>query len=125
MLEFTDGRVVGQVNATDPDADALTYSSTAASVGGGTVTVNPNGSFTYIPTALQRLAADPNLTTIDSFTVMINDGHGGTVTRTVSVPPSRRPPLYVFHAPTVGLPDTATGLVLGQLGRERAEQSSR
>ena len=100
VTDFIDGRVVGQVNATEPRRGRPDLpAGPAASVGGGTVTVNPNGSFTYIPTALQRLAANPDLTTIDSFTVMINDGHGGTVTRTVRRPPSRRPPLSFSTRP--------------------------
>lgn len=51
--------------ATDPDDDELTAVK-VTDPANGTLTLNPNGSFTYIP--------DPGFTGTDSFTYAVNDG---------------------------------------------------
>jgi VCBS repeat-containing protein len=97
------GVVTGSVTGiTDPDSDALGYSSNPTSVGGGHVDVYSDGSFVYNPTADQRhLAAAlgaPFTSTHDSFTISVSDGHGGStaVTIVVPVPPeSDEPPTGV------------------------------
>ena len=66
-------------NDTDPDAlpgDTMTAGS-AGDPAGGSVTLNPNGSFTY--------TADAGFTGADTFTYTASDGHGGTDTATVTV----------------------------------------
>jgi VCBS repeat-containing protein len=73
-----DNAVIGQISATDVDGDALTFG--LAQNGGpsnGTVTVNPDGSYTYTPAA--------NFNGTDSFTYTVSDGNGGTSTGTISV----------------------------------------
>jgi VCBS repeat-containing protein len=63
-------------NDTDADGDALT----AALVSGtshGSLTLNPNGSFSYTPNA--------NFNGTDTFTYTVSDGHGGTDTATVTI----------------------------------------
>ena len=71
-----DTPVSGQIRATDVDNDPLTYSrNTNASH--GNVTVNPDGSWTYVP------ARDYNGP--DSFVVTVDDGKGGTDTSTVFI----------------------------------------
>ena len=75
--------VSGAVTAADPDGDLLTFS-LASGPASGTAVVNADGTFTYAPGAvLQSLPAGGSAT--DSFTVMVDDGHGGTATTTVTV----------------------------------------
>ena len=66
---------------TDADGDTLTYSGTADSAKGH-LTVNPDGTFTYTPTAAARHAAATGSETDlqDGFTITVNDAHGGTPT---------------------------------------------
>lgn len=66
-------------NDSDPDGSGgLTVSAfTAASTGGGAVTVAPNGSFTYNP--------PPGFSGVDTFGYTVADGEGNTVTATVSI----------------------------------------
>ena len=71
-----DKPVSGQVKATDPDGDALTYAK-GADPAHGTVVVNDDGTWTYTP------AKDYNGS--DTFTVTVSDGHGGTTTATIDI----------------------------------------
>ncbi len=71
-----DKPVSGQVKATDPDGDALTYAK-GTDPQHGTVTVNEDGTWTYTP------AKDYNGS--DTFTVTVSDGHGGTTTATIDI----------------------------------------
>jgi VCBS repeat-containing protein len=68
--------VSGVVKATDPDSPTLTFSK-ASDPAHGTVTVNPDGTWTYIP--------NPDYLGNDSFTVTVSDGSGGTDTGTVDI----------------------------------------
>lgn len=82
----TTGNVLA--NDTDINGDTLSVSAfDAASVQGGTVTNNGNGTFTYTPAA--------NFIGADSFTYTVSDGNGGTdigtVNITVNTPPSSPP----------------------------------
>ncbi|CAN7618225.1 tandem-95 repeat protein [Variovorax paradoxus] len=71
-----DTPVSGQVIGTDVDGDTLTYVK-GSDPSHGTVTVNADGTYTYVPGA--------NFNGTDSFTVTVSDGHGGTTTSTVTV----------------------------------------
>ncbi|UXY14237.1 Ig-like domain-containing protein [Chitiniphilus purpureus] len=71
-----DTPVNGQLTATDVDGDPLSFTKGTDPVH-GTVTVNPNGSWTYTPNA--------NYNGSDSFTVTVSDSKGGTDTVTVNV----------------------------------------
>ncbi|MGH1491853.1 MAG: Ig-like domain-containing protein, partial [Acidimicrobiales bacterium] len=75
------------VNDTDPENDPLTVSAfDATSTQGATVTVSPDGGYTYDPsssTALQALAA--GVTVDDTFTYEVDDGTSRTDTATVTV----------------------------------------
>ncbi|MBN9497444.1 MAG: tandem-95 repeat protein [Alphaproteobacteria bacterium] len=71
-----DGSIAGQVTGVDIDGDALSFAVDGAPAN-GTVTMNPDGSFSYTPA--------PNFNGTDSFTYMVSDGNGGTTTGTVSV----------------------------------------
>ena len=75
--------VSGAVTAADPDGDLLTFS-LASGPASGTAVVNADGTFTYAPGAvLQSLPVGVSAT--DSFTVLVDDGRGGTATTTVTV----------------------------------------
>ena len=78
--------VTGRIIATDPDGDALTYSLFTAPTD-GTAVVNPDGTWTYTPTL--------NFNGVDVFTVLVEDGAGGTAISTVNVTvtPVNNPPV--------------------------------
>jgi VCBS repeat-containing protein len=91
----------GKLTATDADGDTVTYTATTGSQG-GTLTINPDGSFTYTGTlsnTIRHEAAKIGATSAqmnDTFTVTANDGFGGTATYTVNVP------IYALNtAPTI------------------------
>ncbi|MBB3751940.1 VCBS repeat-containing protein [Mycolicibacterium sp. BK634] len=87
-----DGSVSGQIQAADPNQDSVTFTGTATSALGGVVTINTDGSFTYLPSTQIRHAAAainaPEAATIDSFTVNASDAYGGVATATITVPVS-------------------------------------
>lgn len=66
----------GQVVGTDGDSDPLTYS-LGAQATNGVATVNPDGTWTYMPAA--------NYNGTDVFTVIVDDGVDGPATSTVTV----------------------------------------
>ena len=68
--------IAGQVTATDVDGDTVTYAK-GSDPTDGSVTVNPDGSFSYVPNA--------GFSGFDSFIVIADDGNGGTDTATVSI----------------------------------------
>jgi gliding motility-associated-like protein len=71
-----DGSVNGAVTGTDADGDPLTYAP-GTTPAHGTVGVNPDGTYTYTP------ATDYDGP--DSFTIVITDGNGGTMTVIVNI----------------------------------------
>ncbi|HIF9379963.1 TPA: Ig-like domain-containing protein, partial [Photobacterium damselae] len=71
-----DTTVTGQLTATDVDGDNLTFKP-GSDPTNGQVTVNPDGSWEYVP--------NPDFNGEDSFTVVVDDGNGGTDTITVTV----------------------------------------
>ncbi|KRE28614.1 hypothetical protein ASG82_05000 [Mycobacterium sp. Soil538] len=82
------GVVSGRVGAVDADGDLLTYRGTTVTEKGSVVVYNA-GDFTYTPTDDARAAAGAPTATLadkrDSFTVTVDDGHGGTLAVTVRV----------------------------------------
>ncbi|WP_052306882.1 Ig-like domain-containing protein [Chitinophaga pinensis] len=91
-----DTPVNGAVSGADVDGDALTYTLGTAPTN-GLATVNATtGAYTYTP--------NPNYNGPDVFTVVISDGHGGSVTVTVNITVTA-----VNDAPT-GTGDTRTTL---------------
>ena len=63
--------------ATDGDGNALTYAAVGGSAVGGAVTVNPNGTFTFTPTA--------NFNGNASFQYVANDGTVNSAPKTVTI----------------------------------------
>jgi len=107
-----DGVVTGNLKVTDADNDPLTFNQTNVPTMGSAV-INPDGTFTYTPTAEARHASAGNYYGLtDSFTVEASDGRGGTAITTVSVPVSPQNTAPVLSI-TSGQPDPATGKVTG------------
>jgi hypothetical protein len=72
-------------NDSDPDGDPIVAAFSSASAG-ASVTVNPDGTFTYLPPA--------GFTGDDTFTYTVSDDHGHTVPGTVTIHVTKRV-LYV------------------------------
>ncbi|OKH67437.1 hypothetical protein EB72_03530 [Mycobacterium sp. SWH-M1] len=87
----TSGVVQGSVIVRDRDGDPITYTAPATTTR-GTVTVDAQGRFTYTPTEQAREDAHSVFRRLDSFTVTVDDGHGGTATTTVYVRIAPPPP---------------------------------
>ena len=108
------GVVTGALGTADSDGDVLSYKATPTK---GTITFGTGGSFTYTPTAPARhAAAVPGASSTvktDSFTVTVSDGHGGTATKSLSVPvvPANAGP--VITSASAGAPNASTGVVAG------------
>jgi hypothetical protein len=70
------GLVVGNIDATDPDGDAVTFSYIGQAIRGGTVSVDPTtGNFTYTPTAKMLQYGG-----FDQFNVTVTDQTPGSPT---------------------------------------------
>ena len=81
----TTGAVSGRLVASDPEGKAVTY----ALVTGptlGTVTVSKTGTFTYTPTAAQRVSAGVVSEPDATFVVSASDGKTAKVLSTVAIP---------------------------------------
>jgi VCBS repeat-containing protein len=109
------GVVTGKVTASDGDFDTRTF--TVGTSAKGSVVVTSTGSFTYTPTAAARHAAAklgaPAADKADTFTVTIDDGHGGVVpvTVTVTISPTNSAPT---GAKVIGMAtDLNSGVVTG------------
>ena len=94
------GEVTGTIVASDPDGNDLTYTVTTAAVH-GTVTVDDDGSFAYIPRLRDRLLADDSTT--DTFVITVSDGRE-TATSTVQVSVLPADIVAGASAPTGGTP---------------------
>ncbi|BBY85979.1 Calx-beta domain-containing protein [Mycolicibacterium tokaiense] len=111
------GVVTGTVSASDPNGDTLTFSGPGTSSGGGIVTVNEDGSFSYKPTSEQRHGASALDASagakVDGFVVTVSDGNGNTATTTVKVAISPANGVPAIESATVGVPNESTGTVTG------------
>jgi gliding motility-associated-like protein/uncharacterized repeat protein (TIGR01451 family) len=85
--------VTGTISATDPDGDPLTFTLITPPVHGGTITLNPNGTFTYTPPA--------GFSGTDSFTVLVSDGKGGTTTVTIPITVLAKPKIVKYASKPV------------------------
>ena len=82
----------GSAAATDPDGDALTWlvrgtggSGTSAETNYGSVSISPDGSYTYTLNESRSNVLAQGETKTDSFTLLLNDGRGGTAEQVVTV----------------------------------------
>jgi len=90
-----DTPVTGQVVGSDVDGDDLTYV-VGQVPANGTVVVNADGTYSYIPGA--------NFNGSDTFTVLVSDGKGGTATSTVNITVTAVNDAPVFVDPVNGTP---------------------
>lgn len=83
----------GQVNAHDPDGDALHFAFvapdgslvTSITTEYGVITINPDGSYTYVLNNENANGLAEGDVVNENFTVQVSDGRGGTATTTVTV----------------------------------------
>ncbi|ANY73151.1 hypothetical protein BBD41_11420 [Paenibacillus ihbetae] len=104
---WKDTTVTGSVYGVDANGDPLTFTP-GTPPGNGTVVVNPDGTWTYTP--------DPDFVGEDSFTVIVEDGKGGTSTSTVKVnveDPPNNPPVTKNYDVTTQKDTSVTGSVYG------------
>ncbi|APE17923.1 hypothetical protein BOH72_24345 [Mycobacterium sp. WY10] len=114
----TTGIVYGKVAGTDVDGDRLTYSVNPTTGRGGTVTINGGGAFSYTPTSEARHIAAGGIDKTDSFTVTVDDGHGGilAVPVTVAISPTNTAPTGTA---VIGPREVTSGVVSGAVvGRD-------
>lgn len=115
------GIVRGHVNVTDPNNDVLTYTGSGNTTKGYVQIDAATGSYAYVATAAASHAASATNAAAtganrDAFTVTVSDGKGGTVAVPVSVTiVSQNTGPFATGAPTVGTPNTVTGIVTGAL----------
>ena len=113
------GAVLGTVATSDADGDTVTFTTKTAPLRGAVQLNSATGAFTYTPNPVARHAASAQGAAadalIDTFTLEIADGYGGTtlVPVTVAIAPANANP--VAAAPTIGNPNVTTGAVAGAL----------
>ncbi|UZW65161.1 Ig-like domain-containing protein [Priestia flexa] len=105
ITTLEDTPIASVVIATDVDGNSLTYSLLVAPTN-GVALVNTDGTYTYTP--------NPNFNGTDQFTVLVDDGQGGTATSiiTVTVVPVNDPPVGPNEIFVTTLEDTT---LIGQI----------
>jgi VCBS repeat-containing protein len=104
--------LLGSVTFTDPAGLTLTYSGPITSVGGATVSVGADGSYTYTPTQVQRQAATAS--SADTFLVTVSNGVT-SASKTVTVPGSWLAGTPTYGGAAVSSSDRATGVLNGSV----------
>ena len=99
------GAVLGSVAYVDADGDVLRYFVDAAPTRGTVSIDQATGSFTYTPATRESAA------TTDVFTVLVDDGHGGRVPVTVTVPVAAMNDAPTVQLTAPGTPDVGTGAI--------------
>ena len=106
------GVLVGSVEFTDPSGLTLTYSGPVTSTGGATVSVGADGTYTYTPTQVQRLAATAS--SVDTFVVTVSNGVS-SASKTVKVPGTWLAGTPTYGGAALTGSDRATGVLLGSV----------
>lgn len=113
------GEVLGQINATDPNGDPLSYTKSADPSKGIVTVEGANGSFVYSPTGEARHAAAKQGAGVaaktDIFQVLVSDGRGGNTATTVTVAIGPQNEAPVVNGVTVGSANPSNGRVTGSL----------
>ncbi|GAS93271.1 conserved repeat domain protein [Mycolicibacterium canariasense] len=109
------GVITGSVKGSDGDADRIYYEGTVSTLQ-GTAVVKADGTFTYTPTVTARhAAAAATGPTQDTFTVIVDDGHGAVIQVPVTVTVSPRntaPTTATVSTPVIS---AYTGRVTGRI----------
>jgi len=102
-----DTQLTGNVLTNDTDADGDTLTATVATgPSHGSLTLDANGSFTYVPTE--------NYYGADGFTYTVSDGNGHTAVGTATITVKAHPPVVDQQQPyTVDGVDSETGTISG------------
>ena len=109
--DLNTGTVLGALNVTDPDGDALDYTVSGLPATTGTVTVDPTGAYTFTPTqaARDQAAQTPSTT----FTVRAADGRGAITDVSVTVPiASSDPSALPYSTAPIGVGSNPTEVVI-------------
>lgn len=104
----TDTTFTGSLTATDSDGDPLTFSLGTTAAAHGTVTINPDGTFLYVPAS--------GFIGTDSFSFKVNDGTVDSAEATVSIVIGAQvntPPVANPTTINVAANGTFTGLLTG------------
>jgi YVTN family beta-propeller protein/VCBS repeat-containing protein len=128
--QAVDGVVTGDLHAVDPDGDPLSIHVTEGPQI-GSVVVNPDGTFTYTPSAQLATTGGtdqftvevedqglhvhglPGLLNLVTFGLLGDSGHHTTATVTLTVQPINQPPQAGNPAFTIDSVDPNTGVVIG------------
>ena len=96
-----DSSISGVLTASDPDGDSFTFGVVQGPTS-GSLTLNANGSFTYVP--------NPDFNGTDSFTYQVRDSDGGTTNAVVTftVTPVNDAPTATTPPPIIVVPGGPT-----------------
>ena len=103
-----DGSATLDVRLNDIDLDGQALSVTGATASHGSVTLNPDGTLTYVPAA--------NYHGIDSISYTLSDGAGGSASSVVAVTVLAQIDLPTLTLPTLTLLAEDTPLLFAQVG---------
>ena len=119
----TNGAYSGGLNVPAADTGLLTYSVGTPPSSKGNLVVNPDGTFTYTPTAAARHAAAANNATTadktDSFTIVGTDANGRQVTVAtvpVTISATNAAPTASYSVTSPGSNGLVTGIIIANDG---------
>jgi LPXTG-site transpeptidase (sortase) family protein len=95
----------------DDDGDPLTLGIAFATDGGGSLTINADGTYTYTPPAI-NLVPPAGLVEVFTYTITDVDGDPDTTTLTITVNDSDRLPVATNNSYTINAGATASGNVM-------------
>ena len=126
-MDSRTGSISGTISFTDADGDAAEFATRTAPTRGSVVVDATTGAFTYSPNAAGRHAAAANGATTadltDTFTIAVDDGHGGTTlkTITVAISPANTVPTVVAAS---SVAEPTTGAIAGTLTATDADNDT-